>query len=182
MFEGSTQPPPGGVVLDLSVGEDASGHLRGPVILGGPVVSDSSFPKACASKGCSHLSLWSQGPDTLQVQDLTLVTGPFVVSNQNGTQMPVDSLRISLFDEELAAPVYDLDGQLSGYELPAGSAHFLLAPAAAGVYSQLIATNTQPLILSETQKGWTASELELSYIDDSGNTWIVRVDPSSWRL
>ena len=183
IFEGST-PPPGGVFEVLPLAGPVGAALRGPELLGGEVRAQLEFSPDCAIQGCSRALLGSldgAANSPLTVHDFTLYADTFIVTNQNGAQLSVDALRLSLFDAASAELLYDLDGQPLGYQIAPGAAIFVLAPSAAGVHNQFLARNSTALRLRKVDEAWLISAFELSYTDDAQASWIIEVGSSRWQ-
>ncbi|PRQ02138.1 hypothetical protein ENSA5_25970 [Enhygromyxa salina] len=79
---------------------------------------------------------------------------------------------------EVLAP---LDGQLLGYEIPAGAAQFMISGLNASEGSnRFMAANSTEIWISESRGLWSMASFEVAFEDGNHNLWTVTLEDSQW--
>ncbi|MFV8752018.1 hypothetical protein ACNOYE_15845 [Nannocystaceae bacterium ST9] len=175
--------PNGGIVIGVDLAADLDADLVGPSILGGTVKASATFDEDCGPRGCpsaefSHDHMSSR----FTLEEFDVFEDDAVVITNGAASLTADRLQIRLWTQADGYEVLDsASGLLSGYEIPAGAAQFVVSGLTADVGSNRFMTvNSTDIEITEHRGLWTLESFDLEFIDGNGGRWTITIDESRW--
>ncbi len=183
IFESNTPSPPG-ITNTFALASAAEASLLGPFLWGGRVSGAehlASQASGCTSPWCSNARITvASNRGTWTLEDMNLFVDGTTTLDNGELSLDVDCASIRLYGISPGVIVEEPSGA-AVYEVPPGTAHFLVAGASSQGIGLYLLTNSSPIRARESGTGWSFDQFVLELVDGNGAAWMLRLPTTIWK-